>query len=59
MKLLERVEKKIFFRLVRSVTFLVAFIALVVTIVGLYSSVSNSVDAKWNDPYKVDRFLIS
>jgi hypothetical protein len=46
MKLLERVEKKIFFRLVRSITFLVAFVALIATIAGLYSSVSNSVEAK-------------
>lgn len=46
MKLLERVEKKIFFRIVRSITFLIAFLALIATIAGVYASISNSIEAK-------------
>lgn len=44
--LFERVEKKIFFRIVRSITFFVAFMALIATIAGLYTSINISMDAK-------------
>jgi hypothetical protein len=44
--LFERVEKKIFFRIVRSITFFVAFLALIATIAGLYTSVNTSMEAK-------------
>jgi len=46
MTLLERVEKKIFFRIVRSVTFFVAFLALIATIAGLYTSITTFMDAE-------------
>jgi flagellar basal body-associated protein FliL len=46
MTLFERIEKKIFFKIVRSITFIVAFLALIVTIAGIYTSLSSSVDAK-------------
>lgn len=42
MTLFERVEKKIFFRIVRYITFFVAFVALIATIAGLYTSVNTS-----------------
>lgn len=44
--LFERVEKKIFFRIVRSITFFVAFMALIATIAGLYTSINTSMDAE-------------
>lgn len=44
--LLERVEKKIFFQIVRSITFFVAFMALIATIAGLYTSINTSMVAK-------------
>ncbi len=44
--LFERVEKKIFFRIVRSITFFVAFLALIATIAGLYTSINTSMDAE-------------
>ncbi len=46
MTLFERVEKKIFFRIVRSITFFVAFLALIATIAGLYTSINTSMDAE-------------
>lgn len=46
MTLLERIEKKIFFRIVRSITFFVAFLALIATIAGLYTSVNTSMKAE-------------
>ena len=42
MTLFERIENKIFFRIVRYITFFVAFIALIVTIAGIYTSVNTS-----------------
>lgn len=44
MTLFERIEKKIFFKIVRTITFFVAFIALVVTIAGMYTSFNSSMD---------------
>lgn len=44
--LLERIEKKFFFRIVRTITFFVAFMALIATIAGLYASISGSIEAK-------------
>ena len=46
MTLLEKIEKKIFFRIVRSITFFVAFLALIATIAGLYTSISTSIEAE-------------
>ncbi len=46
MTLFDRIEKKIFFRIVRVVTFIVAFLALIATIGGLYTTLYSTVEAK-------------
>lgn len=51
MTLFERVEKKIFFRIVRSITFFVAFLALIATIAGLYTSINTSMET---EPKKIE-----
>jgi hypothetical protein len=49
MTLLERIEKKVFFRIVRTITFFVAFFALIAIIGGLYTSIDSSLTAEPNN----------
>lgn len=46
MTLFDRIEKKIFFRIVRVVTFVVAFLALIATIAGGYAALDSTFEAK-------------
>ncbi len=46
MTLFDRIEKKIFFRIVRVVTFIIAFMALIATIGGLYTTLDSTVEAE-------------
>jgi len=46
MTLFDRIEKKIFFRIVRVVTFIVAFLALIATIGGIYTVLDSTIEAK-------------
>lgn len=46
MTLVDRIEKKIFFRIVRVVTFIVAFLALIATIGGLYTTIDSTIEAE-------------
>jgi hypothetical protein len=46
MTLFDRIEKKIFFRIVRVVTFIIAFLALIATIGGLYTTLDSTIEAK-------------
>lgn len=58
MTLFDRIEKKIFFRIVRVVTFIVAFLALIATIGGLYTTLYSTVEAK-ADKVKITKDEIS
>ena len=46
MTLFDRIEKKIFFRIVRVLTFIIAFLALIATIGGLYTTLDSTIEAK-------------
>lgn len=46
MTLFDRIEKKIFFRIVRVVTFIIAFLALIATIGGIYTTIDSTIEAK-------------
>lgn len=46
MTLFDRIEKKIFFRIVRVVTFGIAFLALIATIAGFYAALDSTFEAK-------------
>jgi hypothetical protein len=46
MTLFDRIEKKIFFRIVRVVTFIIAFLALIATIGGIYTVLDSTIEAK-------------
>jgi hypothetical protein len=46
MTLFDRIEKKIFFRIVRVLTFIIAFIALIATVTGVYTLVDSTFEAK-------------
>lgn len=48
MTLFDRIEKKIFFRIVRIVTFVIAFLALIATIAGFYAALDSTFEAKAN-----------
>jgi len=58
MTLFDRIEKKIFFRIVRVVTFIVAFLALIATIAGIYTTLDSTIEAK-ADKVKITKDEIS